>query len=96
MRVTRLSPAFRVRVWLRETTTNVGSKMSEFLPLRKKLKRVGTGEEENFVPSYLPETLAAASDSRAREKVEYRQYTCMNSALVQRMRSGHVACFMVT
>ena len=49
----------------------MGSKMSEFLPLRKKLKRVGTGEEENFVPSYLPETLAAASDSRAREKVEY-------------------------
>ena len=49
----------------------MGSKMSEFLPLRKKLKRVGTGEEENFVPSYLPETLAAASDSRAREEVEY-------------------------
>ena len=67
--------------------------MSEFLPLRKKLKRVGTGEEENFVPSYLPETLAVASDSRAREKVEYIMH---DSALVQRMRSGHVACFMVT
>ena len=32
--------------------------MSEFLPLRKKLKRVGTGEEE------------AASASRAREDTE--------------------------
>ena len=38
--------------------------MSEFLPLRTKLKRAGTGEEDNFVPSYLPETLAAARDSR--------------------------------
>ena len=38
--------------------------MSEFLPLRTKLKRVGTGEEDNFVPPYLPETLVAARDSR--------------------------------
>jgi len=53
---------------------NVRSKMSEFLPLRKKLKRVGTGEEENFVPSYLPETLAAASASRAREDIEKVEY----------------------
>ena len=37
---------------------NVWSEMSEFLPLRKKLKRVGTGEEE------------AASASRAREDTE--------------------------
>ena len=34
--------------------------MSEFLPLRKKLRRAETGKEDNFVPSYLPESLPAA------------------------------------
>jgi len=34
--------------------------MSEFLPLRKKLRRAETGKEDNFVPPYLPESLAAA------------------------------------
>ena len=48
-------------------------KMSEFLPLRTKLKRAGTGEEDNFVPPYLPETLVAARDSREDfEKVHVR------------------------
>ena len=38
-------------------------KMSEFLPLRKKQRRAETGKEDNFVPSYLPESLAAAGSS---------------------------------
>ena len=37
--------------------------MSEFLPLRKKQRRAETGKEDNFVPSYLPESLAAAGSS---------------------------------
>ncbi len=32
-----------------------------FLPLRKKLRRVETGEEYNFVPSYLPTSLTPAA-----------------------------------
>ena len=38
-------------------------KMSEFLPLRKKLRRAETGKEDNFVPPYLPESFAAAGSS---------------------------------
>ena len=49
--------------------------MAEFIPLRKKLKRAGTGEEDNFVPSYLPELLrdatAAAASRESAEKVGY-------------------------
>ncbi len=38
---------------------------SEFVPLRKKLRRVETGEEYNFVPAYLPTSLSpATSDTR--------------------------------
>ena len=62
--------------------------MSEFLPLRTKLKRAGTGEEDNFVPSYLPETLAAARDSREDfEKVQcYMAYmdVCVCTCFVSR------------
>ena len=57
--------------------------MSEFLPLRTKLKRAGTGEEDNFVPPYFPATLAAARDSRE----DFEKVTCMHASGVLR---GHV------
>ena len=46
--------------------------MAEFVPLRKKLRRAGTGAEDNFVPSYLPGPLreaAADTSSEAAERV---------------------------
>lgn len=43
--------------------------MEEFVPLRKKFRRAGTGEEDNFVPSYLPDQLADDSTRDNFEKV---------------------------
>ena len=49
--------------------------MSEFLPLRKKQRRAETGKEDNFVPPYLPESLAAAGSSGEDfEKVIYHPH----------------------
>jgi len=55
--------------------------MSEFLPLRKKLRRAETGKEDNFVPPYLPESLAAAGSSgQDFDKVIYAHYNTHNVA----------------
>ena len=43
----------------------------EYEPLRKKLRRAGTGEEDNFVPSYLPGTLASGNTRENFERVGF-------------------------
>ena len=52
------------------------SHIMEHEPLRKKLRRAGTGEEDNFVPSYLPETLATDNTRENFERVGFLIIYC--------------------
>ena len=53
------------------------SEREGFLPMRKKLRRAGTGEEDNFVPSYFPVGLdTSTADTRETfERVRMQGYS---------------------